>query len=308
MWSPEQGWRSVERRLGAAARRRGLFPPRRRDRHHHFSEVRHDVDAVHSAHPALQGRRVQDREHGHPVALPGRHGQGKGQGQGGRWPLRRLADWELNPVHMGKGKGSDLWDDSMLEKDGHGKGKDKDKDKDKGKGKDKDKDKDGKGKDKDKKGKDKKGKDKKGKGKDPEEEKMLRELIAWDGSSWFGSRPTPSVYKTHKMPDSVLWEGGIKEIAHCKCIVVTRNPKDAMISLYRQEHDNSPPTFGGGPIHRAVVRLGRAFHHCLQGSWRAAARLLLEVARRVVEGEGDIPGQRPVDILRGLEEGQPCSG
>ncbi|CAK0828391.1 unnamed protein product, partial [Prorocentrum cordatum] len=178
----------------------------------------------------------------------------------------------------------------------------------KGKGKDKDKDKDGKGKDKDKKGKDKKGKDKKGKGKDPEEEKMLRELIAWDGSSWFGSRPTPSVYKTHKMPDSVLWEGGIKEIAHCKCIVVTRNPKDAMISLYRQEHDNSPPTFGGGPIHRAVVRLGRAFHHCLQGSWRAAARLLLEVARRVVEGEGDIPGQRPVDILRGLEEGQPCSG
>merc|ERR1711865_170256 len=102
----------------------------------------------------------------------------------------------------GKGKGGDLWDESMMEKDGWGKGKegkDKDKDKDKGKDKGKDKDKDGKGKD--KKGKDKKGKDKKGKGKDkdPEEEKMLRELVAWDDSNWFEGRPTPSVFKTHRM-------------------------------------------------------------------------------------------------------------
>jgi len=170
-------------------------------------------------------------------------GKGKDKEDGGHFD-----DWEFNPVHKGKGKGGDLWDESMMEKDGWGKGKegkDKDKDKDKGKDKGKDKDKDGKGKD--KKGKDKKGKDKKGKGKDkdPEEEKMLRELVAWDDSNWFEGRPKPSVFKTHRMPDSVLWEGGVKEIARCKCIVVTRNPKDAMISLYRQEHDNSPPTFIG---------------------------------------------------------------
>jgi len=158
--------------------------------------------------------------------------KGKGKGKG-----FLVDDWENDPVHMGKWKGGDLWDESMLEKDGLGKGKDKDKDKGKDKGKDKDKDKKGK----DKKGKDKKGKDKKGKGKDkdPEEEKMLRGLIAWDDSNWFEGRPKPSVFKTHRMPDSVLWEGGVKEIARCKCIVVTRNPKDAMISLYRQELDNS---------------------------------------------------------------------
>mmetsp|Transcript_3052 Transcript_3052/g.7664 ORF Transcript_3052/g.7664 Transcript_3052/m.7664 type:complete len:309 (+) Transcript_3052:105-1031(+) len=111
-----------------------------------------------------------------------------------------------------------IGEEVVYEKKGKGKGKGKDKDKDKDKDKGKDKDKKGKDKDKDKKGK---GKDD-GKGED----------------EW--PRPPNSVFKTHVQAGECLWTGGVERIGKkkAKVVIVCRNPKDALLSMWKQEKVN----------------------------------------------------------------------
>merc|ERR1719188_1210615 len=114
------------------------------------------------------------------------------------------------------GKGDDeKGKDKEKGKDGEGKdksfpGHDKDKDKDKDKGKDKEKDKD-KDKDKDK-----------GKGE----------------GEW--PRPYQSVFKTHMQAAEPLWVGGTERVGKkkAKVVIVCRNPKDALLSMWKQEKTN----------------------------------------------------------------------
>merc|ERR550525_156837 len=92
------------------------------------------------------------------------------------------------------------------------------------------------------KGKDGEGKDKsfpghdkvKGKDKDKDKDKG-------DGKGegeW--PRPPQSVFKTHVQAAECLWEGGLDRVGKykAKVIVVCRNPKDALLSMWKQERTN----------------------------------------------------------------------
>eukprot|EP00930_Biecheleria_cincta_P004025 TRINITY_DN10492_c0_g1_i1.p1 TRINITY_DN10492_c0_g1~~TRINITY_DN10492_c0_g1_i1.p1 ORF type:complete len:377 (-),score=63.65 TRINITY_DN10492_c0_g1_i1:110-1210(-) len=62
--------------------------------------------------------------------------------------------------------------------------------------------------------------------------KSVEELTSWDGATKFGPAPPRRVFKTHVPPNIVPWRGGLRDRGGAKIVIVTRNPKDAVVSLY----------------------------------------------------------------------------
>eukprot|EP00930_Biecheleria_cincta_P004026 TRINITY_DN10492_c0_g1_i2.p1 TRINITY_DN10492_c0_g1~~TRINITY_DN10492_c0_g1_i2.p1 ORF type:complete len:367 (-),score=56.73 TRINITY_DN10492_c0_g1_i2:110-1210(-) len=76
-----------------------------------------------------------------------------------------------------------------------------------------------------------------------DEAKSVEELTSWDGATKFGPAPPRRVFKTHVPPNIVPWRGGLRDRGGAKIVIVTRNPKDAVVSLYHHTLD-IPHVFG----------------------------------------------------------------
>jgi len=71
------------------------------------------------------------------------------------------------------------------------------------------------------------------------------ELAAWDGSTEFAPASPRRVFKTHLNVELLPWKGGLKGLGKAKVVLVTRNPKDACVSLFHHARDSQPLNYRG---------------------------------------------------------------
>jgi len=84
-------------------------------------------------------------------------------------------------------------------------------------------------------------------GEQPPGDNPFAGLKAWDGSDFCLQRPSPLVVKTHWAPHEVRWDDGMAAIGKAaKVIVVTRNPKDAVVSMFKQNEQFNLPAAKDG--------------------------------------------------------------
>lgn len=67
--------------------------------------------------------------------------------------------------------------------------------------------------------------------------RTLQQLMDWDGDTEWSPAPERRVFKTHAPVELAPWKGGINGLGKSKVVVVTRNPKDACVSLYHHARD-----------------------------------------------------------------------
>jgi hypothetical protein len=67
--------------------------------------------------------------------------------------------------------------------------------------------------------------------------RSVQELLSWDGSTEFAPPPGRRVFKTHATVELAPWKGGVQGLRNTKVVVVTRNPKDACVSMFHHSRD-----------------------------------------------------------------------
>ena len=80
------------------------------------------------------------------------------------------------------------------------------------------------------------------------------ELAAWDGRTAFSPAPPRRVFKTHAAVGLAPWRGGLRGLGGARVVVVTRNPKDACVSMFNHARDAAPFAYTGDFAH-FVTRL-----------------------------------------------------
>uniref|UniRef100_A0A7S1LLZ4 Sulfotransferase domain-containing protein n=1 Tax=Alexandrium catenella TaxID=2925 RepID=A0A7S1LLZ4_ALECA len=80
------------------------------------------------------------------------------------------------------------------------------------------------------------------------------ELSAWDGRVADLEAPPRRAFKTHAPAQLVPWKGGLGGLGTAKVIVVTRNPKDACVSMFHHARDIEAFRYRGD-LHHFATRL-----------------------------------------------------
>jgi len=107
----------------------------------------------------------------------------------------------------------------------------------------------------------------------------LRELMSWEGRALEGlelEAPPRRVFKTHATVEMAPWRGGVSGCGGAKVVVVTRNPKDACISMFHHCRDSNILSYWGDFEHfvRRLFFRGEASSGCFwawHAGWEKAA-------------------------------------